>query len=165
MTPHRLRSIAAGAIVALVIASQAHATAPGDQYGIFDMNDLYITDTKTGLVWQRHASTTAVSFADAALVCSSLSLQPGELSGWRVPSYKELLTIVDEEPQSEYDSGQLVPKAIDTNAFPRTQVDASYWTSSVYPVGSGRAYAVNFSDGVPTDEYQTGLFHVRCVHD
>jgi hypothetical protein len=159
-----LRSVAAAGVVATAVASLARAMAPGDQYGLFDSNATWIQDKKTALNWQRYASTTPVSFADAAGVCASMSLATGSTLPWRVPSYKELLTIVDESPQTEYDNGQLVSKAIDTHAFPQTPVDLRYWTSSVYPpASSGQAYAVRFSDGNPTFLDQGSLLYVRCV--
>jgi hypothetical protein len=94
-----------------------------------------------------------------------LSPGSGSSSGWRLPSYKELMTIVDETPHVEYDtsSGQLVTKWIDGDAFPAALVAPAYWTSSVAP-GAASAYSVDFHSGEPglVDVTFPGL--VRCVH-
>jgi hypothetical protein len=165
-----LRAVAAAASGALVLAPAARAAAPGDQYGLFNPNNTVIHDKQTGLIWQRYASTTFVSFDGAATLCASLSLDDGDmnhtLTGWRVPSYKELLTIVDEVPHTEYEGSMLVPKAIDSNAFPQTPVDRSYWTSSLYPAAQNQGYLVSFADGVPHyDGLSQAQYYVRCVHD
>jgi hypothetical protein len=105
-----------------------------------------------------------MTFAGAAAYCSSLSL--GGVS-WRVPSYKELLTLVDENPHFEYSNGDLVLHAIDANAFLGTAVDQPYWTSSTFPDPqhpSASAYAVYFSDGRAEQWFFTqNNIHVRCV--
>jgi hypothetical protein len=160
----RLRAgLAAGAIVGLT--ALARADAPSDQYSLFNMNDDVIVDAHTGLRWQRVASATAVDYADAFGVCASLSLDTST-TGWRVPSYKELLTLVDEAPHTEYVGGALTRKWVDPNAFPATAVDLPYWTSSTYPYSAGSAaYAVSFHTGAPLGDDTILLHYVRCVHD
>jgi hypothetical protein len=162
--PRRL-GVALAAASTLVIAASARAGAPGDQYDLFAMNTLTIRDRSTGLTWQRNVSPQTFTFDDAATYCSTLSM-PVFAGGWRVPSYKELLTLVDEQPHTEYDTIKLdlVEKWIDGNAFPATPVSETYWTSSLYPK-AGRAYAVDFGTGAPIAQF-TGIGQfVRCVHD
>lgn len=158
-------STAAAGVVAL--ASLAHADAPPDQYGLFNATYQVIEDVQTGLYWQRYPApttpATALSFDDAASYCANLSLG-SYATGWRVPSYKELLTLVDEAPHVEYEDGGLVPKAIDGNAFPDTAVDEPYWTSSLFPALTGYAYFVDFSTGIPNDDKIGRSYYVRCVH-
>jgi hypothetical protein len=178
--------VAAGG--AVVVASVARADAPGQetsdpQYGKFDDSYVYIFDNHTHLSWQRAASSQGTPQMGAFQYCQMLSL--GTLtSGWRVPSYKELLTIVDESPHKEYDltTGARVWKAIDPGAFgfdlvrgEQTPTNASYWSSSLVDpslVGSSLcisaatcAYVVEFTTGstgtLPIGE--PGL--IRCVHD
>jgi hypothetical protein len=153
------------ALVAIV--SLARADAPTDQYQLFGSGNLTIQDLKTGLSWQRSVptmggATATFSFQQAATYCQGLSLDGP--STWRVPSYKEILTLVDENPHFEYDNGGLVPHAIDPNAFPATPVLTAYWTSSIYPEDMTSAYAVDFETGLanPTP-LGTGLY-LRCVH-
>jgi hypothetical protein len=155
-------TVGAGAVA---LASLARADAPSDQYDFFNSNNDVIHDAQTGLYWQRYASSTTVTWDGAFTVCSSLSLDAYTM-GWRVPSYKELLTIVDEVPHTEYEGGGLVSKALDSHAFPGAEVvTAAYWTSSTYPADSGSAYSVDFENGVPQQEVKSHLLYVRCVHD
>jgi len=150
------------ALVAIV--SLARADAPPDQYELFSSGTLTIHDVYTNLFWQRTASTATYSFAGAATYCQGLSLDG--ISTWRVPSYKELLTLVDEHPHFEYGMGGLVAHAIDPNAFPQTAVDNFYWTSSVFPQAPAPlyGYAVSFSDGTGQQSGLMQALYVRCVH-
>jgi hypothetical protein len=159
----RLRAtLAAGAVVALT--TLARADAPMDQYDLFNGSSDVIEDQRTGLTWQRTASPTPVTQEGAFTVCASLSLD-SLTSGWRVPSYKELLTLVDEAPHTEYEDGQLVEKAIDPNAFPNIAVDHAYWTSSPYTLQGASAYTVSFDTGLPAFDETIHSNYVRCVHD
>jgi hypothetical protein len=168
----RLRGPVLLAATALV-ASVARADAPGPQggmkgqYGYFDQSDTTITDNYTGLTWQRYPAPTTFTFDQAAAYCQGLSLGAYS-SGWRVPSYKELLTLVDEQPHLDYADGAPVQKAIDPGAFPGLACPlGEYWTSSAYggAASGNKGYAVDFGDGTATGEYvMTGLY-VRCVHD
>jgi Protein of unknown function (DUF1566) len=163
----RIRAaLAATALAAMV--SLARADAPSGQYQLFNSSDTTIWDTKTNLVWERRPPSGPAgqySFQNAATRCQGLSLNG--FGNWRVPSYKELLTLVDEHPHDEYENGGLVPHAIDGNAFPQTAVDQPYWTSSMYPEDHNQnsAYSVDFGNG--GQAYQTSLsqpLYVRCVH-
>jgi len=160
--PRWLRvAVIAGGVISL--ASFARADAPINQYGLFDQTTPYILDQRTGLTWQRYASTTPVLYADAFAVCSALPPDQGKV--WRVPSYKELLTIVDEVPHEEYENGQLVLKAIDSHAFPGTAAGNPYWSSSLMPSSPGYAFAVNFHTGAAVQQDVAFNGYVRCVHD
>jgi hypothetical protein len=169
--PRRWVRRLAGVAGVVTLASVARADAPSDQYELFDVNDVTIQDHFTTLVWQRYPATSITSgmpatmtFDAAAAYCQGLSLG-SYANGWRVPSYKELLTLVDEKPHLEFENGQLVPKAIDLHAFPGTPTaGTSYWTSSTYQ--DGRGYAVDFSDGTAQLASKANTsFYVRCVHD
>ena len=164
----RLRAMLAASAV-VVLGTLARADAPGDQYNLFNLNSDAIQDLKTGLVWQRYPLA-GLSFDDAATQCAQLSLDT-LTTGWRVPSGKELLTLVDESPHVEYEGGVLVQKWIDGNAFLGPLASpvlayAGYWTSSAYPVGPpyGYAYTVDFSNGVAQQQPMTTMQYVRCVH-
>jgi Protein of unknown function (DUF1566) len=153
----------------VVVASVARADAPGygtgnSQYGAFDSSNTTITDSNTGLTWQRAAPSALVSFTGAQDYCAGIALG-GWSTGWRVPSYKELLTIVDESPHAEYDGTTNVYKAIDSHAFGFLYTPITipwYWSSSSWG-GPGGGFLVNFETGATkTDD---GGFLVRCVHD
>jgi hypothetical protein len=155
----------ATALLALATLARADTDAPPDQYNLFNLNSQVIQDDWTLLVWQRYPPTTQVSFYDAEVYCANLMLPTGSgaSTGWRLPSYKELMTLVDEAPHVEYDDGALITKWIDGDAFPGATVTTPYWTSSPYPVGSGDAYTIDFSTGLP-DHQNGNSYLVRCVH-
>jgi hypothetical protein len=159
--PLRIVAAAAGVVA---FGSLAWADAPPGQYAPFDLRDQSILDVKTGLRWQRYAAP-PMSFAGAVSYCAGLSLDGFAAGAWRLPSYKELLTLVDESPHTEYPTGAPVQIAIDGNAFSGTAVDAAYWTSSPYPPMSGNGYAVDFSTGAGQDvSLGSSSLYVRCVH-
>jgi len=158
----RVRATLAAVALAAAMVSLARADAPPDQYGLFSSASLTIVDNYTKLVWQRQATSGQYKFQDAATYCQTLSLD-GYVD-WRVPSYKELLTLVDEHPHFEYGNGGLVPHAIDPNAFPQTAVDNYYWTSSVFPEAPIYGYAVSFADGTGQQSLLSQQLYVRCVH-
>ena len=163
MKATRVRAIfATVALVATV--SLARADAPPDQYGLFNSGTVTIYDNYTKLTWQRVAPAATYSFVAAATYCQGLSLD--SYTGWRVPSYKELLTLVDENPHDEYENGALIPHAVDPNAFPQTAVENPYWTSSVVPASGSPnyGYAVSFGDGTGQQQLLTQQLYVRCVH-
>ncbi len=156
-------------LTCLTMGVLARADAPPDQYDTFDLKDTVIHDAKTGLYWQRQvAPTQTATFSGATAYCAGLALGSYG-SGWRVPSYKELLTLVDESPHVEYPKGPPVNVAIDPNAFPLTPADplTPYWTSSAdpNPVNAGDAFAVEFSLGNAKSLPQSSVLFVRCVHD
>ncbi len=134
------------------------AEAPPDQYGPFDRFDLEIRDVKTGLVWQREVGA-AQSFQGAADQCS--------VFGGRLPTVKELLTLVDEAAELEYQNGVLVTKLIDHKyVFPLTAspVDLPYWTSTpADATDSGQVWTLSFADGAMAKTERTAVRRHRCV--
>jgi hypothetical protein len=121
---------------------------------------LTVTDTITGLVWQRDSSgaragctnSPGCTLAEAKAYCAGLTL--GGLTGWRLPGRFELLTIVD--------FTKLAP-AIDQTAFPSTTLDW-FWTSSPYAGSSdGSAWFVRFSIGDSGGLTVGANSGVRCV--
>lgn len=110
---------------ALVVAPAAAAPpyAPDDQYLAFTSTDTEISDRKTGLVWQRGTFDEPERQADAIQACANV--------GRRLPTIKELLTLVNEEPDRVYEDAAVVTKLIDRNAFGTfTPVFDSYWSST-----------------------------------
>jgi hypothetical protein len=156
---------AAGAIVVASVARADAPTGPGAQYGYFDTSNLVIYDNFTHLTWERYPTTATFTFAEAVAHCDSLSLGIWS-AGWRAPSYKELLTLVDEMQHREYLNGALIPKYIDSHAFYGTPIDHFYWTSSPSAVASNAsAYTVDFGSGNGMLTLMRLGNYVRCVHD
>jgi hypothetical protein len=148
---HRPLAFVALALFALPVM----ADAPPDQYRPFVRTDPEVRDAQTGLIWLR-APTQPVTFGGALAAC------PTGIVTYRLPTMKELLTIVDEEPHDEYENGALVPKAIDGNAFPSTPA-VLFWSGSSNAVDPTTAWAVDFMTGVATLHPKTETHPVRCV--
>jgi hypothetical protein len=137
------------AAMSLVLVVRAPADAPAGQYTI-DATAGTVTDTKTALVWQRDVPASTYTWDGAKSYCSSLTLAGG---GWRLPSMKELQTVVDRTRTSP---------AIDLTAFPNTPSDY-FWTSSAVSGSSGYAWFVSFGYGSPLDAGVGSNLRVRCV--
>jgi hypothetical protein len=147
------------ALIALVLcAAPVLADAPIGQYEPFIGSTTTIRDSFTKLEWERNnAPRTKRLWASAqGSACSTFG---------RLPTVKELLTLVDEQPHSEYEFGKTVQKTIDQNAFGDfTAEDAPYWTSTPTDV-SGERWGVSFRDGTMArlKENDATGFYVRCV--
>jgi hypothetical protein len=115
-----------------------------------------IEDHLTGLVWQRASSTATVPFEDAVSICAELDLNG---HSWRLPSIKELSTLVDETPPITK-----VSPAIDTVAFPDTSANGAYWSSSLFnrkAPSVHHPWVINFADGFT--QSSRSVARVKCV--
>lgn len=137
--------------------------APADQYENFDRTSTIVTDAKTRLVWAR-VVTQQATFAQTTDACTNrfeLGLNR------RLPSVKELLTLVDEYPHDVYENGRELKRAIDQQAFDggqfTTPTNLPYWTST--PAGPGAYWVVDFGTGETRVQKAGGsdFAHVRCV--
>ncbi|HEY4015916.1 MAG TPA: DUF1566 domain-containing protein [Polyangiaceae bacterium] len=118
-----------------------------------------VTDNYTGLVWQQVYSTSVMTWSAAAGYCSGLGLNGHT---WRVPSIKEMSTLVNEA---------LVGPAVDRTAFPNTVFCGDttwFWGAEADANLAGSAWGINFCDGytganntASFDMFTTG--YVRCV--
>ena len=145
------------AMVLVALPSAADAPRDPPQYDRFDGDSTIIKDLRTRVEWDRRAILEKKNLAEADLYCSALPSLP---SG-RLPSIKELLTILDEEPHNEYEFGKLVPKMIDALAFADTPVDLPYWSSS--PTGTGSYWALSFKTGLMVPLADTAQANARCI--
>jgi Protein of unknown function (DUF1566) len=115
-----------------------------------------IEDAETKLVWQQADSGSPMAFDAAAPHCQSLALNAHV---WRVPSIKELSTLVDETPPITK-----VSPAIDTTTFPSTPANAPYWSSSLFDGQAATVHSpwvINYLDGFT--QYNQTTARVRCV--
>ena len=95
-----------------------------------------VYDLRTGLRWQRSPPPTLYNKAEGAIAyCRDLVLAGA--AGWRLPTIKELNTLIDEKRTGP---------AIDPVTFPDTRSEW-YWSSSAYVGLSGYHWAVSFGDG------------------
>jgi hypothetical protein len=119
-----------------------------------DASGLTIADNRTGLTWQRNVDPGRYTWDQAKTYCQGLSLAPG---GWRLPSFKELLTLVDPTKASP---------AIDSDAFPATPagpIEDASWSSTPVAGQTGRAWAVNFNGGMGYNPTTATSSLARCV--
>jgi hypothetical protein len=128
----------------------AHANAPAGRFAIASGT---VYDTKTKLTWQQSQAlngSAGYEWMDARAYCAALTL-PG--TGWRLPTVKELQTIVDPS---------LSNPAIDPVAFPATS-SVFFWSSSPLAGSSVQMWMVDFKVGAINKTYVTNAAAVRCV--
>lgn len=149
----------------MAFGADGWASAPPGRYEM-GAHGATVRDVKTGLTWQRGSSATRHSALDPGAYCPSLSL--GEFtSGWRLPTKKELETLVD----VTFMGGQASHATIDGVAFLDTRMDY-YCTSSPFlgwsyegqPLPS--AFWVSFATGATAySMLRTDRCWVRCVRN
>ena len=154
-TPRLLGVIA---IIAVTLPTSADANAPAGRYVVTSggpdagTGNGTVYDTKTKLTWQQTVSSTSYSWADAKTYCAGVGASLGG-TGWRLPTCKELQTIVDDS---------WIAPAIDPNAFPSTPV-TWFWSSSPVAGSSSVAWAVEFGYGDTVSDGVSLTNIVRCV--
>jgi len=111
-----------------------------------------IHDKKRDLMWQDNsaAETTRKTLEGAKKYCSDLSLD--DYSDWRVPTYDELLTIVDYSRSNP----AIIP------VF-KNVASHYYWSSSESVSRSSGAWFVGFHYGNTNNSNLSGKIYVRCV--
>jgi hypothetical protein len=143
---------ALGVFAVVVCATRAMASAPPGQYVVSTDT---VADTKTGLTWQRNVPSAGYTWANASAYCASLSLG-GIPSGWRLPTKRELESIVDRRVA---DPGP----TIDGTAFPNTP-NGFFWTATKSASDPTRAWYVFFRSGTTETDVVGNTYLVRCVH-
>jgi Protein of unknown function (DUF1566) len=116
-----------------------------------------VNDTKTKLTWQRIVPTTSYTWADANTYCQQTVGASLGGTGWRLPTIKELQTIVDDS--------RLNP-AIDPTTFPATPAAplVEFWSSSPLAGSTSSAWFIGFYYGSPSNYGTVSDMHnVRCV--
>ncbi len=154
---HTLRPLRFTLLALLIAAAPipwARASAPAGHFT--DNKDGTVKDNKTGLLWQQAVDPGTYTWdanagaGSAQAYCKHLPLAGG---GWRLPSLKELQTLVDR---------RVANPAIDSTFFPATPSDW-FWTSSPLAYGSSSAWYVNFTYGLTYFDSAVSLNRVRCV--
>jgi hypothetical protein len=151
-----LACVAAAAVV-FAVSRKGSSSAPAGRYTIPGDGTVY--DTQTKLTWQQATLSAAQTQSVAIASCPSVSL-PG--SGWRLPTIKELHTLIDFSAPA--------PPYIDHTAFPDTPTAdgySAYWSSSAQagiPVGAApMGWTVYFSSPVTMFNPTNVGAYVRCV--
>lgn len=112
------------------------------------------TDKKLKLMWQDDIAAQNVKgyWEDALEYCENLRL--GNYKDWRLPSVRELYSLIDLNADD--------PAAIEQLDH---VVSGDYWSSSVCVSDVSDAWLVYFEDGVVNHYSKTRKRHIRCVRD
>lgn len=114
----------------------------------YDITSATVFDRNTLLTWQRNILDQELVWESAKDYCAGLK------NGWRLPSTKELQTIVDETKQQP---------AIDAALFPNTPA-ALFWTATpVNKSGLMNYVFVDVRDGTTEEAGMSEAHWVRCV--
>jgi hypothetical protein len=116
-----------------------------------------VDDTKTKLAWQRSISTATYTWHEARDYCPTPAVASAlGGTGWRLPTKKELLTLVD--------FGVPIPgPTIDATAFPGAPA-VSFWSAAAVSTSANTAWGVSFDSGAATTMDTGSTLYVRCVH-
>jgi hypothetical protein len=138
-----------------VLARQANADAPQGRY---QTTASTVLDTKTGLTWQRVVVANTYPLSQAEGYCGSSQMSATLGGPARIPTVKELQTLVDYAHTSTTS-----PATIDSTAFPSTPNDF-FWTASPYAGSSTDYWFVQFGNaGYVGHDDQAHSHYVRCV--
>jgi hypothetical protein len=158
MNDSTLRFLGAIAIVAIVnLPTLADAAAPAGRYVVTagGTNKGIVYDTKTKLTWQQEVQSN-YTWADAKTTyCPGVGSILGG-SGWRLPTLKELYTIIDFSMSD-------APR-IDASAFPGMPTDTSayFWSASPKSGSSNGAWGLDIG-GLVQGFWVDNTAYVRCV--
>lgn len=155
---------AAGAVTACAGTGQDGELQKGVARSYTDNGDGTITDTSTGLVWQKCSDglsgTTCITgtiatatWTNALAYCNANTAGlPG--TNWRLPNVYELYSLID--------FGGAAAPYINATYFPATQ-SSYYWSSTTFPANKTGAMYVNFFSGSASFNNKSGSGYVRCV--
>jgi hypothetical protein len=115
-----------------------------------------VLDTETQLIWERSPSPAETAWANASLACA-LSSTGGRL-GWRLPSFFELMTLIEPSPLAIANKPSL------PSGHPFRGVRAGlYWTTSSQEAEQTNAYAIDFLRGDLTPQRKNRPHARWCV--
>jgi hypothetical protein len=117
----------------------------------YDVQAQWVRDLNTGLLWQRQISEQSFDATSAAEYCAALAI--GQESGFRLPTMKELETLVDE---------RRFRPAIDVESFPDAPSE-HFWSSSAWSGTTNLAWYVRFDTGSALYDLASEPMRVRCV--
>ncbi len=139
-----------------VAGALATTPGPGAPPSRYVASNGVVVDTRTTLAWQERPDGTLRKWPEADQYCKTLTLAGA--SAWRLPSMKELQTIVDESRAHP---------AAETAVFAGTPA-SPFWTSSYDKNGAlgpaNSAWQVDFDEGATKSGFvDTDMALVRCV--
>lgn len=111
-----------------------------------------VRDNVTGLIWSTERNILGQTWATASAAAASYS-RCGYSNGWRLPTRRELLSIVD------YGRGS---PNIDVDYFPAITSNY-YWTSDVLASDPSFVWLVTFNSGGSDARLKTATYYLRLV--
>ena len=142
---------------AYVRAVKGGAITPQPPGPYTDNGNGTITDSRTGLVWQKLTDQDepgiplTTTWQEALARCDVMTL--GGQTDWRLPTLKELDSITDLA---------VFNPSIDTRFFPDTQSD-SYWTATTDDGTRTKAWVMNFNNGDDGTLDKLSTAYIRAV--
>lgn len=123
--------------------------------------EMVVFDSKTGLTWRRCVEgqswngTTCTGTSTTYTHEQALAYAKAQ-TGWRLPSVKELSSLVDRTTNNP---------AIDSITFPGVGHGGPYWTSTPYAGSNGYAWSVDFTYGLVNIRQRVMVFngYIRLV--
>ena len=115
-------------------------------------SDNIVKDEKSNFLWQdsSDAKTKRVNYKEAVAYCKDLNLD-GQ-TGWKVPGFGEMFSIVDFKVYNPTLSKEF-----------KNFVPDNYWTTKIFSHGvSNEAFVVYFQSGAFNREKMDKKFFVRC---
>lgn len=173
----------------LTVTGQTIAYAPGDDgqvaagrpFNFVDNGDGTITDSNTGLTWEKKGDDGSLhdvdnkytGLAGAGSVFEWVQFVNAENGGegfaghndWRVPNLREISTLLDfgvvpAPVHSMFDSDCAVGCSADSCSCTATD---SYWSSTTFAPNTALSWFVAFDYGNANADVKTKSFHVRAV--
>ena len=132
-------------------ALAVHGVQWGSSDDFNDNGDGTITDNDTGLMWQKEPAPGSYTWEQALSYCEDLEL--AAYTDWRLPTAKELQSIVD------YST---VYPAVDDTYFPETG-SSIYWVSTSNADSPSSVWYVSFADGTIAGIGKMNPFYTRAV--
>lgn len=129
----------------------------GQRFAVLkDFNGEAVLDNETLLVWERSPSTAGAEWISAPMRCAIKSV--GGRKGWRLPSFYELMSLIDPSVKGSPAS----PKLPDGHPFRDVRATV-YWSGTSYSVDPTNAYAVDFLLGDVALQGKNGIRGYWCV--
>lgn len=148
-------------VMAQECLASLHAAAVSQRF--IEHRDGTVTDTQTGLIWKQclEGQEGKGCYGKASRMTWEFAMQQAQTAdttrfagqrGWRLPTVKELSSIVERQCQNP---------AVNLSIFPLMPAQ-SVWTSNQ---SDPNAWSVDFSKGQPFQSFKAGGKYVRLVRD
>jgi hypothetical protein len=139
-------------VLALGLNTSVVAQTPPGRYVVASVSmGTTVYDTMTKLTWRQQVFGPVADLTSANSYCASLPTE--QQMSWRVPTVKELLTLVDYSLSA--------PPMIDSSAFPGTP--SGQFVSLTVEGGAPTVWAVDFGTGRVNNSGSSAADSVRCV--